>query len=538
MKRLKRFLSLGLTLTMLVTLLAACGSNSDKKTETANDSTGTQTKKLEPVTLKLLLAGEQPKGWEEVVKEFENRTRDTLNAKLDAEFNILTDHKEKIKVKMAAGEDLDIVFDATFVNLRTFAADGAYAELDNYFNNDKYPGLKKAFAPAVVEGNKFLGHNYTMPFYQTWSSSDGIYIRKDLREKYSSKKIETLDDLKAFYDKILENEKGMVPFATDGSRGWFRTFEPLVIPPDSNLYTASAGVMFYFQLDSTGKKVVNLATLGDPKELTKDYPSPWNDLSYKYKMAFEWRKYMEKDSINQKDKNSLFTSGKAATVEGTLDGYMSLLTKLKAGIPNATMEFWPIQKEIREMKEGFLSTSYWANNSVAFPKTSKKLERSMLFFDWLFSDQKNHDLFEYGIEGKNWIAVGNDKFKYPDGMTTANNYFASFSGWSLTWNPNYVRFSTDMPEDVVQLNKYYMNDSTYRKSAMTGFTFDQTPVKNEIAKIQSVWGDRNKLLANGIVETSVDADIAKMYAKEKEMGLETIRAEMKKQLEAFFASKK
>ena len=533
MKAYKRFISFAITLSMMISM-AACGSSTDKK-EGANSSTnGT---KLEAGTLKMLLVGEQPKGWDDVMKEFEARTKDTLNTKIDAEFNILSDHKEKIKVKMAAGEDLDVGFDATFVNLKTFIADGAYSEIDSYYNNDKYPGLKKAFASNVVEGNKFMGHNYTVPFYQSWSGADGVYIRKDLREKYGFKQIQTLDDLKAFYDKILENEKGMVPFATDGSRGWFRTFEPLFLPPNSNLYSTSAGVQFYFQLDSTGKKVTNMATVGDSKDLTKDYPAPWNDLSYKYKMANEWKKYLEKDSINQKDKVSLFASGKAASVEGDSTQYLSVLTKLKSGVPSASMEFWPIQKEVRENKEGFIATSYWGNNSVAFPKTSKNLERSMQFFNWLFADQKNHDLFEYGVEGKQWIAEGTDKFKYPEGLTTANNYIASFAAYGLTWNPNYVRFSTELPDDIVKLNKYFMNDKTYYKSNLAGFSFDQTPVKNEIAKISPVWNDSLKLLSNGIVDKNVDEDITKMYAKEKEMGLETIRAELKKQLEAFFAAK-
>jgi putative aldouronate transport system substrate-binding protein len=43
------------------------------------------------------------------------------------------------------------------------------------------------------------------------------YIRKDLREKYGMQPIQNYDDPQKYWNKVLESEKGMIPYGTDGS---------------------------------------------------------------------------------------------------------------------------------------------------------------------------------------------------------------------------------------------------------------------------------------------------------------------------------
>ena len=46
---------------------------------------------------------------------------------------------------MTAGEEVDAAFDAPWGSFNQNVSLGYYQELDKYFNNDEYPGLKKAF---------------------------------------------------------------------------------------------------------------------------------------------------------------------------------------------------------------------------------------------------------------------------------------------------------------------------------------------------------------------------------------------------------
>jgi putative aldouronate transport system substrate-binding protein len=108
-----------------------------------------------PVTLRGMLFNQAPRDLPMILKEFERRTKDTLNTKLDIEWNMITDHKHKVKMRMALGEEVDFLFDAPWTgNLFNMVNQGAYAKLDKYFNNDEYPGLQKAFPNEVLENNK------------------------------------------------------------------------------------------------------------------------------------------------------------------------------------------------------------------------------------------------------------------------------------------------------------------------------------------------------------------------------------------------
>ena len=64
-----------------------------------------------------MLFGDKPIEMDKVLAEFENRTKDTLNTKLDIEFNPFADHKQKLNLKMTAGEEVDAAFDAPWGSL-------------------------------------------------------------------------------------------------------------------------------------------------------------------------------------------------------------------------------------------------------------------------------------------------------------------------------------------------------------------------------------------------------------------------------------
>ena len=86
---------------------------------------------------------------DKVLAEFENRTKDTLNTKLDIEF-AGSELTQKLGLKMAVGEEVDLSFDYLGIGtLYQNIARGYYQPLEKYFNNDAYPGFKKAFPPEL-----------------------------------------------------------------------------------------------------------------------------------------------------------------------------------------------------------------------------------------------------------------------------------------------------------------------------------------------------------------------------------------------------
>ncbi|XEC93980.1 extracellular solute-binding protein [Paenibacillus tarimensis] len=516
--------------TLLLSLLIGCAGGKTPAGETTPSNAGGEKPAADsaagapdPVTLKVMLFGDRPTGMDEVLAEFETRTKDTLNTKLNIEWSPLGDHKEKVKLKMAAGEEIDLVFDAPWANLRTLAPQGAYIELDSYFNNDEYPGLKKAFSQDILDSNRINGKIYAVPFTQYFAQADGVFIRKDLREKYGLPPIESYEDLEAFFKKVKENEKGVTPMAAETRRGFFNMFKPIY----DHVMTIGGGGHWQAVLSEDRKQVLGVVILGDSDEQFAALPAPYNDRGTLYgylKTYADWNQYLEPDSISQKDKVGLFASGKAASVETDIAQYSALLAKLKAGVPDGELEFFAYRDCFQTFEKGCISTDYVAPNSVAIPATSKHPDRVMKFLDWIFQNQENHDLFEYGIEGVHWEAAGDNGYK----ALGSHN----FPGYELTWNPNFIRLNTELDENARKYYEYLADPSTYYKRPLAGFKFDPSPVKSEVAKVQPKYDEFYSILQHGLYKDPY-VEARKANEEWKALGLEKIREEIVKQLQAY-----
>jgi len=523
----KRFAKIAMLLSVMLisSSLVACGT---KKTETT-----TATGSTEPVTLKVFFSGEV-KNMDKVVAEFEKRTKDTLNTKLDVTVIPSADYKEKLKLQMTAGEDMDLVFDASFLNLNTFAAQDAYTDLSTYFNNDKYPGLKKAFSTDYVAANKILGKSIAIPITSSYTDIAGLMIRKDLREKYGLGPITNDEELVKYFEAIKANDPTITPISIGGARGFYQLMGENYEDP---LRTVKAGG-FNVLLSPDYKTVTNVYTAGDSDEIlaknagTKDT----TDLLIKqYTQFAALSKYAEKDSISvaSPDAYQLFVSGKAGAHDSEISGFTGMRDTLKKSVPTAELEFYAYNPLIRNMEKGAIVSEYKAWNFLAIPASSKKADSAMKFMDWIFQSQANHDLFELGIENEDWIAVGDDQFKLPD-TAPANQY--SFPGFELTWNSNYTRTNSSVPAEVKKYLDYQANPDSFIYSELAGFTFDNSSLKTEIASTDALYQSIYKPLQHGIVANPAET-LKKNNADSSKVGLNTIRAEVKKQVQAFLDKK-
>ncbi|SDD07052.1 putative aldouronate transport system substrate-binding protein [Paenibacillus sp. UNCCL117] len=527
----KRMTTALLSVIMAGSTLAACSNSGKEAAGSPGGSPGGGAPA--PVTLKGMLFGDEPKDLALVLEEFEKRTKDSLNTKLEIQWNPVNDHKQKVKLMMAAGESVDFVFDADFQNLKELVPQGAYAQLDKYFNNDEYPGLKKAFSKEFIDMNKrYDDHLYTIPFTQYYYDIPVVYIRKDLREKLGfAKPIASYQELQQFYDKVLEAEKGVTPLALRGASGYQDILAPDDRPDLSTVRSILLGGITYFvHLTDDLKKVQRVVALGDPEAEWAALPAPYNTMKStfaQYDKWAEWSKYLEKDVLSQKDQKAYFMSGKAASYYGTLSSYAADKKKLKDTIQDADLEFFVFREKMRNMEPKAISTNYKANNSLAIPASSKHIDRTMKFFDWLFQSRENHDLFEYGIQGKHWEPVGDNQLKLLD---DSKNY--NFPGYEFTWNPNMIRLPADLDETAKKYFEYSAKEDTYYAGVLAKFAFDTSNVKGEFANVQSKADPFVQTLKAGQIK-DWETSAAKLNNELKGLGLEKIRAELQKQVQEY-----
>lgn len=531
-------MSILLLVTMLITVIAACSKSNGGDNATSTDSgtvssaapTTEANKALDPVSLKVLLFGEKPAEMDKVIAEFEKRTKNTLNTKLDFTFDLPDQYPNKLKLKLTAGEAFDLAFDAPWWNMNQNISKGYYQELDKYFNNDEYPGLKKAFTAEFLENNKVNGHIYGIPVTNYFSDTDIIVIRKDLREKYGLQPIKSYDELKVYLDKVKENNPEMLPMGL-GRNTFYRLFNNFkdkqtnyrAFPYD----IGETAAWFNIVLSEDGKKVLGATTIGDPDADYAKLPAPFNNQdffnSYLDKRV-EFSKYLPKDVFNAGNSAG---GQKPASYEKSISGYAQNIEELKRSDPGASLEFFVYNDAVRNMEPGAIGTNYKAWNFLTIPMTSKNTDRTMKYLDWLFSDPDNHDLFELGIEGEHWTKDGDGKYKL-----AANNKNYVFPGYEMTWNPLMSRMNSANDPEALKYIEYQAKNDSYYALALKGFTFNSDSVKAEIAKVQPKFDDFNKFIQAG-QEPKWREKAAKVNTELRALGLETIRAELLKQIQAY-----
>ncbi len=164
-------------------------------------------------------------------------------------------------------------------------------------------------------------------------------------------------------------------------------------------------------------------------------------------------------------------------------------------------------------------------NEVLFiSSTSGNPDKVMQFFDWIWKDRANYEFAIYGVEGKDYTVVG-------DRLTLVNSDLL-FYDWMFR-NLNYMRFPSNVTDQFIA--DYVSWDKNAAPSKLYGFAFDSTPMKVEAARVDSIWTARILPIIDGFVpfEGMYDRAVADLRAA----GVEKIRAEYQKQLQAFRASR-
>lgn len=467
---------------MAVGMLAGCGGNANEEKKEGNANNKNSDK-----TINILFDGAKQDGWDALYEKYLEETKDTLGIELNITWVEAADYKEKLNLTMMGGDEYDLVFDAPWCHLKEMAADDYYADLSDYFNNDDYPGLKAAFPSEVMENNKWYGNMCYIPLMRTYGNGiPAVHYRKDWAKEWgigNDGQINNIEELVSYWDKAKEND--VLPLSVRDTRGFFELLSHDRDLAENGIQSWVVGnlVTYVYIKDN---KVQSMAVEGSGDAAFKDFPEPYNrDFGMdRFETFAEWQEagYISQDSMTIKDADTPFYAGEAASVVGTLDDTEKIIDNFKKYSPEAEYGFFVYAQKARNMQEGAITTTYTANNGLCVPASSKKIDTVMTFLDWMFSDAANHDLFELGIEGTDWKAVGDEQYE------SVSNYPNNFPGYAFTWNPNYVKYSSILPKDVLEYKKWGQQESSFQRAPVCGFNFDTSDVdlSTTIAQVKTV----------------------------------------------------
>lgn len=153
-----------------------------------------------------------------------------------------------------------------------------------------------------------------------------------------------------------------------------------------------------------------------------------------------------------------------------------------------------------------------------------------MFLDWLRADKGNYELYMYGIKGKHWNPVGDDKYELPAGVDPSKRPYNP-----SPWFAKVMQFDRlDKSSEPGFLNIYNKAiNMKYTTPNIINFTFDSTPVKTEWTQVGTAYSEIWGPIGQGIKDS--DADYQAAIEKLDKLGEQTILKEIQEQLDAWAA---
>lgn len=329
-------------------------------------------------------------------------------------------------------------------------------------------------------------------------------MNKSILDKYNIDflKIKTLEDMDSIFATVHENEPGMTMIAPEVASGDIAgTF----------VYADGLGNQYGVLMDGTDTKVTNL------------YES--QEWTATVKKVREWyqKGYISKDvSTSQEDGSALLNSGK---VFATAAGSVGVSLGLSEPIETKAVALKPPVEQTTD-SQLFL----W---SVA--SSSKRPDKAIQFLNLVNSSSELAVLLNLGIEGEHYEVLADGTIDNTKRANYDNNNWQMFGDYNKMPLSQALVGPTGLSADQFKKAMKKWNENT-TKSPGYGFMFDPTSVKTEIAALDAVTEQYNKIIGNG----SVDPDelVKKFNDALYSAGLQKVMDEKQRQFDAWLAESK
>lgn len=421
--------------------------------------------------------------------------KDKINATVTLKSIDFGDYEQKMNIAIAANEAFDIVWTANWAfNYQANALKGAFLPLNELLENygkDVYDSMPSYIWNATNVGGKIYG----VPNYQTVTNRPGFLVQKQYAEKYKldPSQIKKFSDLEPFLEAVKAGEPNLVPLAMDRT-GSFRAALSLYNLEEIN-YTAS----FYTNTDSI--KVINMFETPEFKEYLTLVRS-W------YKKGL-----INQDAPTLKSFNDLTSTGQAVA------RFHNVLKP--GGEAEYKGQFGGNEIIYVPVGNSTVGTNTIITTMNAVSKTSKNPERAMMFLNLINTDKELYNLMSYGIEGEHYTKISDDTIRLIEGSG-----YATGSNWMYgnTFNGYYMEGQAPGTwEATIEDNNNAI------PSKLMGFTFNNEPVKAEIANLATIMDEYEGIISTGA--SDFEKKLPELNDRLKKAGSEAVEAEAQRQID-------
>ncbi len=532
----KKILAAALAMALAVSVFAGCNNDTASSTLPAEsgstESGGTTPAQQyngndvsEHVDLIHYFIGDMPEDTDKVFGVINDKLAEDINATVTLKNIPNSDYQTKYSLTIGSGETIDVIYTGSWAYYTQEASKGAFTEVTDEILEKYMPLTSENQAPASFEQAKIDGKIYFLPCNLAKVNANAIVIRGDLREKYGLDPLETIDDLKEYYQKVVENEAGsnIFPFAASQKND----LKP-VLYMQANDYVAigstTLGDYFYFkyQEDAVEEEDV-IYSFEDPAYLEwANQMKEWADLGFWSKSAI----------ANQTDPKDSFLAGAAASYCNNLGTCGVVANDVVKNHPEWQPEIYDLTPDSHKAKGSYLGDGY------AVLETSQNKERAFMYLDLMKHDIEYYTLCRLGMEDVYWTDEGeyegSDFYGYYATTDQSEKYpFGNAISWGFK-NENFERTNKGKFEDEVELGSIWTEEAV--ESPTAGFSFNETPVTNEMSNLNNTKTKYMNTLDLGLTE-DVEGTLKSFQDEMKVSGIDKVKEELVSQLNDYFASR-
>lgn len=538
----KRFCALCLTVIMVLSLLTGCNSqnadqtqgggttaaadsgNADKtqggETTAAADSGSSEAGRKdyidydeEPyeVVIECLNLGSNMDSVPQMEAAVNAITEPAINVKVKLQVIHIADHATKTALWSAGGEKVDIFYTGTTVPFAQFVADGMIIPMTQYL--DERGATIKEKMGDLLDAFKVNGEIYAIPQSIYCAGGLGFGYNADMAKQLGLTLPETWD-----LDSVTE-----LGYA-------IKKADPSKYLTAKNGATDAGEIYYYCGLDGFGTSTAAYGVLLDPINSTTIENLYTSDIFRDYCLHnIEWKEndFMPADqAVNGENVQDIF---KAENCFMTWVGS----NPMEALIKQTSTSF---DYKVAYTTVPLLTSAGVQEKSWGISTNCSRPDKAMDFLNFLFESPDVANILNYGIEGQDYTFVeGSDKIiTYPEGVDSTN----------VGWSRSFCAFGDDREnyQFAPATEAYYDEIRTFNENAVAiatlGYTFDASPVSNQIASVTNVVQEYVPSLVYGeISEDKLDDYLAELNGKLEEAGILKIIEENQKQLDAWLASK-
>jgi len=460
------------------------------------------------VKLKMLLIGDKPADYEEVFEALNELLQERINTTVEAEFLDWSDWARQYPLKFAAQERFDIVYTADWAFYYDQALRGSFLELTDELIARYAPHIWEAMPKVAWEQARVDGKLYMIPNNNREIVDKAVIIRDDLRKKYGLDPVDSPETFAAYVKTIGAFETNMSAYGAKPADGWrWHELDQILLEQRNEWNLVDYSMPFAYKLDDPQGQVFNVYDTPEFRELIAYYKDLADHNGWS-KNIINYRNDVWQDMLAGK-------TGSYAHNLGTLAANLTEMRRSKPEFEGAIADLTPDKKKLAAIS---------TQNGLAIHAASQHVERAMQFIDLLHHDKQIHDLAMYGIAGKHYMPVEDDKM-------LSGPYAAHYTGFSVWgWNSPLNRVDAAYPQEAADMHDRWLKQ-IYAYPLET-FAFNDAAVKSEVANVGNVMIRYAIPLEYGLID-DLDKGHAELLHQLRAAGIERIRQELQSQIDAF-----